>query len=598
MATNGVLSVPARLATNSSLRPLRPGKNLGSHNTGWVSIGDAENAAPFSARYKEFTFSPAFAPWKNPGTTKNRCQTMYRWGVESVFETQGGHNCKAPAPFWCLNDTRFTHRDVEHRRRNYEERESFPENGLKAIQLQDQNTPYSLMQRCFGKKDKNCAIICDFHAKLSSPERYSVSHSAEYAAFKRVKNPENAGVSSFSDVHFRRLSWEMKHHQMEAKDLFVQHGTVGSDPASSVQICSKSDNAAHSYLHSIFQCRHKDFFAPNHIKYSQNPFTLPNEIVARGNEVMWNRPPLRVDHFAGYEHELPRVAEEFGGPLPKDLGLSSKDGANFVVHHPYSIPMRGIIGGVTDFREWIKSAAFLSARWAYYADSLGHVTLPGDAFLRADGKGLTVLINMTRDAVDLSNSVNRLSKHLLGAHHVKFGDGHLSRCWDAIALDKTAVSSTQYADFVDLQTNVLFRPLSTTVGETGSLGRRFFPDREGKGGILQHGLYQGTNATPVAKASAGGHLFGAPAASTHASRSRPSRMHISDVTFVVVGGGNDPADAVAKQIQAQGWLYAELGPLKDSINAVFQQASVVCVPQAEAAVVNKEIASSGAYNKK
>ena len=606
MRASGARRNPAqRLATNPLLRSIKAGEagpvrqvaNPACHYAvnGWRSgTGVTSRAA-----WRETRFDAAAAPWAafhggdKVKEYKSRAVAMARWGQDSEFRR--GSGARKPSPAWAANAVAQCDPVTAWVAAGSATFDGFAVPEGREDMLRPNTPAHELRQLSYGKRDKNGAVTVDWLEKdaAAAPETVVAGHSAEYAAHKRVKNPDvPKAKNDLSDLEWRRLRADWHYHAGKGKDLFVLDAAVGSDAATATSIRTRTETPNCAYLQTIFACRSGETLPGPNWDVSGKTH---DALYAHYGEERAVRSCVQAHQYAGYEFELPRVVEEFGGPKPADFGLSAKDGnANYVALHPYGIPMAGGVCGNTDHREYLKALSFLTSRWAFYADGDKHVTLGADAVLDPATGNATVVIDAKAGAMDQGLTALRLSPHLWGAHNIRLGAGNVSRAWNAVAVP-AAGAATRAGDMVDSTRGVLYRPLPTVVGETtvAPLGRRQSRDARRKAGLICGAANVAAPGDATA-AAAGGHLLGSPV-SPHAARARPASLPLKGTKIAVLNcdKADDAAKAAVAAIVGQGILYAEEAALTEAIAAVFATAQVVPVASGKAKDALASLAAKG-----
>ncbi|EPY23050.1 hypothetical protein STCU_07908 [Strigomonas culicis] len=326
-------------------------------------------------------------------------------------------------------------------------------------------------------------------------QRRAFPHTKEHEMHRRVRNPANAGVTELSAIHGKRLLREVQYHLGQSFRFYLIDGVFGSDVATGTPYRIITDNPTHAYFASLAAIRKQNYVAQQEIMLVKRVTQSPID------EWGWRRPGVLVYHAPAYDFEAPRIVEEFGGPRPSDMGLTS---GRFVAVEPYSIPMKGILAGDGSCDLLLQTTGLLCARWGFYADDAGLVTVPGESVLSPDGATLTLFI--TGAATDAD--VLRASPHLYGSRHHRLGGDVLARAWDVVALP-AAGTAPAALDLVELDEGRVQRPLPTRLGLPAAVSHRMYGRRHVSGyGYKRPHRYTDDAAS---RAYAGGHLFNGPA---------------------------------------------------------------------------------------
>lgn len=516
----------------------------------------------------------------------NRVATYWKWGYNSLSLF-----CKVnedPGPWWNANNSTLTC--------NWSQIGEYCCAGLWSGVWrytygvgQFNLRPSDALKRAWGRRDANGALTLSYDETHTKPtEKLVFPHTKEHAVHKRDRNPALPGFGTIDAVHGKRVLRELQFHLSNGLRYYMVDGYFGSNPSTSTPFRIITDNPTHAYWASFSAIRQSNVVNIQEVVLQKRLTVTPLD------EWAWRRPGVLVLHAAGYDFEVPRIVEEFGGPRPQDLGLTQP---KFVVLDPYSIPMKGLVGGDPACGTLRDATAFLCARWGFYADGKAHVTLGADSVLSADGASLTVVVHNGR--VD-ANAL-RQSPRLYGAHHHRIADGVVARAWDSTTLAAPS-SKTRPLDFVESSLGLVQRPLPLHVG--GGLAHsshRFYNRRN----VAEFGYKRPHNyiCHPEHAAAAAGHLFGKPSTPAEATVPRPRGVRVANTTFVVVTDGASPlAKADAKKAAAEAveglarssWLYADADKLTAAVAAAFEgAASVVTVGAQNAAAVLDTLAQKG-----
>ena len=320
-------------------------------------------------------------------------------------------------------------------------------------------------------------------------------------------------------------------------------GVLGSYPLSSTPYRVWTDNGTHAYFLSMMAVRNQNVAAFEEVLLHKRVGELGLE------EFAWRRPGVVVYHCPGYDFDLPRVVEEFGGPRPHDLSLSHPKA---ILVDPYSIPMKATILAYPKCAALQDLVAFLSARWGYYADEKEFLTLPSDSLLTSDGKWLTLIVDASGE---LDMNAVRASSWLYGARHHRIANGFVARCWDVTSF-ASHTCETRASDFVETSYNTVHRPLPPRVGNICSQSHRFHHRRfVAEFGYKREHNYPGTSST--ANLFNDGNTTGIP---------RPAAIPTAAVRVLIVQKGNGevkPLDAkeaatlCVAAVNSNGFPYAE-----------------------------------------
>ncbi|EFC42797.1 predicted protein [Naegleria gruberi] len=126
-----------------------------------------------------------------------------------------------------------------------------------------------------------------------------------------------------------------------------------------------------------------------------------------------------VLHTPGFQFVPTHVVQEFGGPLPKDLGLTKEQ---FVFENDQT--NSSVVSGVFNQNVLLDNLAFFGARTIFTKSGGAAIVLPSDSFINSDKSSTTLIINsnnITRTALTASNIT------LYGAHYNVLSELGLSR---------------------------------------------------------------------------------------------------------------------------------------------------------------------------
>ncbi|EPY28264.1 hypothetical protein AGDE_10469 [Angomonas deanei] len=442
--------------------------------------------------------------------------------------------------------------------------------------------PFEVRGRAWGTRDKKTgALRVNFGTAKKEGEkplqRLTFPHTKEHEMHRRIKNPMNEGYKELSVLHGKRVLREVQYHLGQGLRFYLVDGVFGSGPPAPRTVSSPTTPPTPTSSPSLRSVSRTTWQQEIMLvkRVSQSPI----------DEWAWRRPGVLVYHAPAYDFEAPRIVEEFGGPRPADMSLKHN---RFVALEPYSIPMKGIIGGEGSCDLLLDTTATLCARWGFYADDKGIVTLPGESVLAADGKSAALIITGTEGEADQI----RQSARLYGSRHHRLADGALTRAWDVVSAPNSG--SVGPMDIIEEDVNRVQKPLPTRVGLPTALSHRMYGRRHVSGfGFKKRHNYTKDAAS---QAYAAGQLFKAPAKDELAQHvPRPAAVPLSEVDVVVVAeGGKDAAEAIVEIIKKQRWLYAEEAPLKEAISNVLKTVrSVKIVPPAAAKPLIEKAAKDG-----
>lgn len=430
--------------------------------------------------------------------------------------------------------------------------------------------PHELRGRAWGSKDAKTGALAIRYGKRSTSkplQKLCFPHTKEHAQHRRVRNPNNTGVTEISALHGKRVLREVQYHLGQGLRFYLVDGVFGSDPATATPYRIITDNPTHAYFASMAAIRTFNYVARQEVSLVKRLTQSPID------EWGWRRPGVLVYHAPSYDFESPRIVEEFGGPRPKDMGLAHN---RFVATEPYSIPMKCAIGGEPSCDALLDSTAMLCGRWGFYADEKGLLTVPGESIIAKDGRSLTLVVTGSEAEADAL----RASPRLYGGRHHRIAGGVVSRAWDVVSMPAAANAKVLPTDIIEADLQRVQRSLPTRMGLPHTLSHR----QHGRRHVSEYGfkwphIYSTDAAT---KAHAGGHLFGTPKSDQLAGHQpRPSRFAIADVDVIVVGDGADAGAAIVQVIKERGMLYADEGPLVEAFTSALKAAkSVKVVPRA------------------
>ncbi|CAJ1007479.1 hypothetical protein Q4I28_002792 [Leishmania naiffi] len=507
----------------------------------------------------------------------NYLRAMYKWGYDSL--TLFKKTNEDPGPWWNANASTLVS--------NWSQVGDYANAGMWSgvwrytYGIGEYNLrPYELRGRAWGSRDpKTGAVVIRYGKRSTSKplQRLCFPHTKEHEQHHRIKNPTNRGVTTISALHGKRILRELQYHLGQGLRFYLVDGVFGSDSPTATPYRIITDNPTHAYFASMAAIRAFNYVARQEVtlvkRLSQSPI----------DEWGWRRPGVLIYHAPSYDFESPRIVEEFGGPRPKDMGLSHN---RFIATEPYSIPMKCAMGGEPSCDALLDSTAMLCGRWGFYADEKGYLTVPGESIISKDGRSLTLVITCTEAEAD----VLRTSPRLYGSRHHRIADGTVSRAWDVVSMPASAAGAKPLpTDIVEQDLQRVQRSLPTRMNLPHTLSHR----HHGRRHVSEYGFKWPHNYTEDAatKAYAGGHLFKAPKSDKLAGHQpRPSRFAMSDVDVVIIGEGTDAAAAIVSALMDRGLLYAEEAPLKNAMAAALKAAkSVKVVPRGNAKSVLEKL---------
>lgn len=509
-------------------------------------------------------------------------KTMHEWGHDSLTLFHKAN--EDPGPWWNANSSTLAS--------NWSQVGDYANAGMWSgvwrytYGVGEYNLrPFEARGRAWGRRDpKTGALKVNYRVaaehKSKPLQRLTFPHTAEHAQHRRLRNPDNAGYKTLGALHGKRVLREVQYHLGQGLRFYLIDGIFGSSPATGTPYRIITDNPTHAYFASLAAVRKFNYVAQQEIMLVKRVTQSPMD------EWGWRRPGVLVYHAPSYDFEKPRIVEEFGGPRPSDLGLESN---RFIAVEPYSIPMKAIVGGEPSCDALLDTTAFLCARWGFYADDKGLLTLPGDSVLSKDGRSLTLVVGANNAELDAL----RASPFLYGSRHHRLGDGVLSRAWDVVSTPAAAVPAPVPASLIEEEEGRVQQPLPTRMGLPSALSHRL----SGRRHVSEFGYKRPHHYTDdaAARAHAGGHLFRAPATDALAGHlPRPSAVPVGKVNVIVLGEGGSAADAIVGVLRRAGMLYAEEEPLKEALTkALKEAASVKVVPVASAKPILEKLAKEG-----
>jgi hypothetical protein len=497
--------------------------------------------------------------------------TMYKWGYNSLTLFKKVN--EDPGQWWNANSSTLTS--------NWAQIGDYAACGLWSGvwrftygQGQYNMKPGEFRAHAYGRKDKNGAIHIDYNETVTVEEKIVAPHLPEHQKHRRYKNPDLPGFKATEPVKAKRLEREVQWHLGQGLRMYLVDGYFGSHPATSTIFRMITDNADHAYAVSMYAHRQSNIHS-----FREMPL-LKRLGVSPMDEWSWRRPGVLMLHCPGYAFEAPRIVEEFGGPRPADIGISSP---KFQYFDPYSIPMRACISNPST-SSVIDGLAYLCARWAYYADDKEHLTIPGEALLSADGSELTLFVDSTGE-FDMGDI--RGSASLFGSRAFRLANGVLSRGWDAVELPSAGAATKEF-DFVEDSLGKIHRPLPLVLNggdNVQALSHRFHPKRRS---IANFGYKRPHNYSDdaSARAAGAGMLFKPNGA---ALIGRPSAFYSRAVNIVVIGDKGAKSDhaslsaGIVGAVNKAGYLYADSEPLAESFNKILPTLKSVGTATAEEA---------------
>ncbi|ORC88591.1 uncharacterized protein TM35_000162290 [Trypanosoma theileri] len=518
------------------------------------------------------------------GEGKNYLRTMYQWGFDSL--TLFRKTNEDPGPWWNANSSTLVS--------NWSQVGDYANAGMWSgvwrytYGVGEYNLrPYEVRGRAWGRRfNKAGALAIDYYyycknsKEKNTPRQYLMfPHTPEHQMHRRLKNPPLKGFKDIDPLHGKRLLREIQYHLGQGLRFYLIDGVFGSHPATHTPYRIITDNPTHAYFASLAAIRKFNYVSQQEIMLSKRITQSPID------EWGWRRPGVLVYHAPAWDFESPRIVEEFGGPRPQDLGLTHN---KFIAVEPYSIPMKAAISAEPSCDVLLDTTAYLCARWGFYADDKGFLTLTAESVMSPDASQLTLVVCNTEAEAD----VLRVSPYLFGARHHRIAEGYVSRGWDVVSTPQDKVEAQSH-DLVELSLHRVQKPLPVRIGLPHARSHRHYGRRHvsGYGYKLPHS-YVDDIAT---KAAAGGHLFAAPKNDKLSSHPvRPNAFNLSSVDIIVFGVGMNAAKVVVQGLQEKGILYAEPDKLESAFEAAFEEAKSVRVLEPKAAAeVLKKLAQTG-----
>ncbi|ESL11812.1 hypothetical protein TRSC58_00430 [Trypanosoma rangeli SC58] len=415
--------------------------------------------------------------------------------------------------------------------------------------------------------------------KTTLPQLLMFPHTPEHQMHRRFKNPSLFGFREISSLHGKRILREIQYHLGQGLRFYLVDGVFGSHPGTQTPYRIITDNPTHAYFVSLAAIRKFNYVAQQEIMLSKRISQSPID------EWGWRRPGVLIYHAPGWDFESPRIVEEFGGPRPQDLALEHP---KFIALEPYSIPMKAVVAAEPSCDTLLDVTAFLCARWGFYADDKGLLTVAAESVLSPDAKKLTLVVCSSNAEADIL----RASPYLFGARHHRIGEGWVSRVWDVVSTPTDKLEAEEH-DLIEKSLGRVQKPLPGRIGLYKARSHRHYGRRHvsGFGYKLPH-TYTDDAAT---KAAAGGHLFSPPAKDALAAHpARPNAFKLSSVNVIVVGLGSDVAKIIINGLEKKKMLYAEKDKLQLALEAVLKEARNVRVLEPASALAElRKLARSG-----
>ncbi|CBH17671.1 hypothetical protein, conserved [Trypanosoma brucei gambiense DAL972] len=530
-------------------------------------------------------FRHEVAPRLSPGSpAKNYLRTMYQWGYNSL--TLFLKTNEDPGPWWNANSSTLVS--------NWSQVGDYANAGMWSgvwrytYGVGEYNLrPYEVRGRAWGRRHNKAGAMsvdyyynCNNQAEQKRPRQYFMfPHTPEHQMHRRLKNPELPGFKVIDGLHGKRVVREIQYHLGQGLRFYLIDGVFGSHPSTNTPYRIITDNPTHAYFASLAAIRKFNYVAQQEIMLSKRITQSPID------EWGWRRPGVLVYHAPSWDFESPRIVEEFGGPRPRDLGLEHP---KFIALEPYSIPMKAVVAAEPSCDILLDATAFLCARWGFYADDKGLLTLVAESILSPDAQHLTLVVCENEGEADILRS----SKYIFGARHHRIGDGWISRAWDVVSAPKSKVEACAH-DLVEESLDRVHKPLPCRVGMPHARSHRHYGRRHvsGFGYKRKHSYTEDVTAL----AAAGGHLLSPKAKDVFASHPvRPSAFNLSSVDIVVVGSGSSASKIIIDGLQKRAILYADPEKLQPALEAALNQAkSVKVVGSAEAKKLMQKLSETG-----
>ncbi|KAG8346241.1 hypothetical protein ERJ75_001198500 [Trypanosoma vivax] len=550
-------------------------KPLPGHSAGQMSILNEICCNPDAEEERRKPiFRHEVSPTVSPNVqAKSYLRTMYQWGYNSL--TLFHKTNEDPGPWWNANSSTLVS--------NWSQVGDYANAGMWSgvwrytYGVGEYNLrPYEVRGRAWGRKYNKAGALCvDYYYNCSNasdrtrPRQHLIfPHTPEHQMHRRLKNPPLAGFKDIDGLHGKRVLREIQYHLGQGLRFYLIDGVFGSHPSTHTPYRIITDNPTHAYFASLAAIRKFNYVAQQEIMLCKRITQSPID------EWGWRRPGVLVYHAPGWDFESPRIVEEFGGPRPCDLGLEHP---KFIALEPYSIPMKGIVAAEPSCDTLLDVTAFLCARWGFYADDKGLLTLVAESVLSPDAKSLTLVVCSSEAEAD----VLRASKHVFGARHHRIADGWVSRAWDVVSAPVGKVEACAH-DLVEETLGRVQKPLPCRVGLPNARSHRHYGRRHVSGfGYKRPHTYTDDATT---KAAAGGHLFSPPANDALTSHPiRPSAFKLSSVDVLVVGTGSSASSIIIDGLQKRAMLYAEPEKLQPALDTMLGGAKSVRILEPKSA---------------
>lgn len=576
------LTVASHAAQNNPCRAVRYAnlqealKTPAGHSAGQMSILNEICCNPDAEEERRKPiFRLEVAPVDNSSSYQ---RAMYQWGYNSL--TLFKKTNEDPGPWWNANSSTLVS--------NWSQVGDYANAGMWSgvwrytYGVGEYNLrPFELRGRSWGRRDpQSGALVMNYDKPTSPMQKLVFPHTPEHQQHRRLKQPINEGFSEISSLHGKRILREVQFHLGQGLRFYLVDGVFGSHPETSTPYRVITDNPTHAYFLSLAAIRKFNYVAQQEIMLVKRVGQSPID------EWGWRRPGVLVFHTPCFDFEAPRIVEEFGGPRPSDMSLQTN---RFLAVEPYSIPMKSVLSGEPSCDALLDATAALCARWGFYADDKGFLTILGDSVLSPDGSRLTVVIASEESLLDLL----RPSPYLYGSRHHRIASGAVSRAWDVASVPQSAVPSVGSTDLIEANEGRIQRSLPLRLGVTRALSHRQFGRRHvSEFGYIWPHTYTDDSA---AKAYAGGHLFKKPSSvdSVVSAIPRPSAVGLTDTDIIVVGEGS-AHEAALKIFREKAFLYAEEPALLQALEQTFSKArSVKVISSGEAASVLPDLSAKG-----
>lgn len=281
-----------------------------------------------------------------------------------------------------------------------------------------------LLVRSFGKIDRPSRAV-HFNEEAIEPARFVSENPTDN--FKQ--GWPASSVPQMSSKYVSRVQRELGYYLSFVPSSFVSDGYAGSSPINSVPMRIVTDNAVSS------------LFLRN--------MTVP---VSETNNPINHEYKFAVLHAPGYRFTPQRIVEEFAGPSPADLGLSTD---RFVITDTKD--NRSLIGGVSDTALLMDSIAFLAGKTNFaLKDSL---VIPAHTLVTTADANVVMVVDPISPRRDVANLFE--SKNLYSAHHAVWNYDGVARLWNGICQDLPAAGN---ADTKNLGKGFLVEHLPNNAG--------------------------------------------------------------------------------------------------------------------------------------